>query len=239
MPREECARRPGASRDELFWRGPCRVNGYPVLLEGTRIEALVVGGGSVAWRKAHRLLECGARVRMVAPDICAAARDAAGSCPRLALHERAYARNDIGRATLVFAATDSRMVNAQVASDASRAGRLVNVADVPTDGDFVTVAAYRADPLVVGVSSGVPKAATRIRDAIAARFDGRYRAAVAALAGLRQRLLARGEAADWRAAESALIDEHFCARVEDGTFAARLDQWEAGLLSDPADATWR
>ncbi len=213
------------------------MSGYPVLLEGTRIEALVVGGGTVAWRKARVLLECGARVRMVAPRICVAAREGALSFAKLTLVEREYMADDIGSSTLVIAATNVRAVNAQVTADASRACRLVNVSDASADGHFVTVAAYRADPLVVGVSSGVPQAAVRIRDEIAGRFDARYRAAVSALAALRRRLLSRDDAVGWRAAESALIDEWFCARVEDGSFAERLALWENGAATEPRHRT--
>ncbi len=213
------------------------MSGYPVLLEGTRIEALVVGGGTVAWRKARVLLECGAHVRMVAPRICPAAREGALAFAKLSLFERAYASDDIGSSTLVVAATNVRAVNAQVTADASRACRLVNVSDASADGHFVTVATYRADPLVVGVSSGVPQAAARIRDAIATRFDARYRVAVSALSALRRRLLSGGDAVGWRAAESALIDDRFCTRVEDGTFAAGLAEWEAGAANRPGRRT--
>lgn len=213
------------------------MSGYPVLLEGTRIQALVVGGGAVAWRKAHALLECGAHVRMVAPEVCAEARNAAVGYPRLEIVGRPYVREDISGALLVVAATNVRAINARVAADATRLRRLVNVVDAPGEGHYVTVAAHRADPLVVGVSTGaVPRAAARIRDAIAVRFDSRYRAAVVALAALRQRLLAR-DADEWQAAEAALIDENFCARVEDGTFGTWVAQWETGSKADSVHAS--
>jgi siroheme synthase (precorrin-2 oxidase/ferrochelatase) len=174
---------------------------------------------------------------MVAPRICVGAREGALSFVKLSLVERSYRSDDIGSATLVIAATNVRAVNAQVTADASRACRLINVADASAEGHFVTVAAYRADPLVIGVSSGVPKAAARIRDAIALRFDARYRAAVSGLAALRRQLLSRGDAGGWHTAESALIDEQFCARVEDGTFAERLVEWESEPARDPAHGT--
>jgi precorrin-2 dehydrogenase / sirohydrochlorin ferrochelatase len=215
------------------------VSGYPVLLEGTRIEALVVGGGRVGWRKAAALLECGATVRVVAPTMCAALRTAGASSRRLTLIERAYASSDIASSILIVAATSDRAVNAQVAADARRACRLVNVADAPEEGQYVTVATSRADPLVIGVSTGgIPRAATRIRDVISARFDARYRSALSRLVALRQRLLTRGDADGWRAAESALIDDQFCAQVEDGTFGARCAAWESGSRTDPLDVAW-
>ena len=68
------------------------MSGYPLLLEGSRIGALVVGGGRVAHRKAMALLESGAAVRVIAPEITSPLREAAVHWPRLVLVERAYAR---------------------------------------------------------------------------------------------------------------------------------------------------
>ena len=45
------------------------MSGLPILLEGTGLRVLVVGGGTVASRKAAVLLEAGARVRVVAPAL--------------------------------------------------------------------------------------------------------------------------------------------------------------------------
>jgi siroheme synthase-like protein len=203
---------------DSFYERRRPVSGYPMILDGNRIRALIVGGGAVAHRKAVALLDAGASVRVVAPDIAPALR--AVHNPRLRIDERVYDTADIGDATLVIAATDVRAVNARVAADARAAGRLVNVSDAPTEGDWVTVAAHRAGPLIIGVSAGgVPSAAARIRDAIAGRFDARYGEALAALAAIRQR---RG---DWPAAESALIGPDFVDRVEAGDFAAQVAAW--------------
>jgi siroheme synthase-like protein len=191
------------------------------MLEGEHVDAVVVGGGPVATRKVMALLDSGARVRVVAPRVDAALKEVASRERRLTIEERGYRAGgeDIGSALLVFAATDDRNVNAQVASDARRAHRLANVADVPGDGSFVTVATHRAGPLVVGVAAGVPGAAARIRDAIASRFDVRYADALSALGALRREMLDQRAAADeWRAAERELTGPDFCARVEDGRF---------------------
>jgi precorrin-2 dehydrogenase/sirohydrochlorin ferrochelatase len=202
------------------------VSGYPLLLEGTRIRALVVGGGRVALRKTIPLLESGAAVRVVAPRVCAPLRERAERCAGLTLVERPYESADIGAETVVVAATSSRAVNARVAADARALGRLVNVVDAPGDGNCATVAVQRADGLVIGVSAGgVPAAAARVRDALAQRFDGRYGAAVATLGALRRRLLAAGQYQAWRDAAEDLVGADFCGTVEEGSFAARAARW--------------
>jgi siroheme synthase-like protein len=201
------------------------VSVFPIMLDGASIRALVVGGGAVGARKASALLESGATVRVVTTHIGPELRAQLGA-KRLTVVERGYESSDIGDATLVVAATNSREVNARVAADGRAGCRLVNVADAPTEGDWVSAAAHRAGPLVISVSAGgVPSAAARIRDAAAERFDGRYAAALSALAVLRGRLLASGDGDVWREADTALIGPDFCARVERGELVAEMAAW--------------
>jgi precorrin-2 dehydrogenase/sirohydrochlorin ferrochelatase len=201
------------------------VSGFPLLVEGAALPVLVVGGGPVAVRKASTLAASGARVRVVArattPEMRALANGG-----RVVLDERPYADGDIGDAVLVVAATNDRATNAAVADDARRLHRLVNVADAPETGTFASMATHRAGHLVVGVSAGgVPGAAARIRDAIAARFDSRYAAALELLGALRRSHLARGDGGTWRALSASAVDERFCDAVEQGTLDDRVATW--------------
>jgi precorrin-2 dehydrogenase / sirohydrochlorin ferrochelatase len=213
------------------------MSGYPLLLEGTGLDVLVVGGGRVAHRKAVALLESGATVRVIAPEIGAELREVAGRWPRLALVERPYRGDDIGDAVLVIAATNVRDVNAAVTTDALSRGRLVNVADFPEDGNCVTVASHAVGPLVVGVSAGgVPDAAVRVRDAIADRFDGRYETALTTLVALRRALLDEGDRDGWHAAKRDLIGGDFCVAVEGNGFGTRVAAWRARRADGGVDA---
>jgi precorrin-2 dehydrogenase / sirohydrochlorin ferrochelatase len=201
------------------------VSGVPILVEGSAIQVLIVGGGAVASRKAAVLLEAGAHVRIVAPVVGDAMR-AIVNAGRVELVHRRYEPGDIGDAQLVVAATDDRAVNAAVASDARAAGRLVNVADRPADGSFATMAMHRAGSLVIGVSAGgVPGAAARIRDAIAARFDSRYSRALAELTSVRRALLDRGDGATLRERSAELLGDGFCEAVEQGTVEQKAAAW--------------
>jgi precorrin-2 dehydrogenase/sirohydrochlorin ferrochelatase len=190
------------------------VSAFPLVLDGERIRALVVGGGAVAHRKAAALLDSGATLRVVAPTL-GPAMSALVAHDRVTLSQREYETTDIGDATLVVAATDRREVNAKVAADAHAQARLVNVADEPAEGDWVSVATHRAGPLVIAVSvGGVPTAATRIRDAIAERFDRRYAGALTALIALRRQVLDAGGTDAWRQVHRELVGPDFCERVE-------------------------
>jgi siroheme synthase-like protein len=192
------------------------------MLRGEAIRALVVGGGRVAARKARALLDAGATVRVVAPEVVEELSRMDG--PSLTIIRRGFSERDLEQANLVIAATDDRALNARVARLAAGGNRLVTVADAPAEGNFIGMATHRAGDLVIGVSAGgVPRAAARIRDAIAARFDARYARAIDVLRTRRRNLLDTGKRAEWQSATSELVDERFCARVESGALVAEAD----------------
>ena len=201
------------------------MSAYPIVLVGAAIRAVVIGGGEVAARKVFALLDAGALVHVVAPRI-SPELDAASDHASLRVTRGSYDVAQLGDATLVFAATDDASINAQVAEDARRAGKLVNVADAPDSCDFVTPAVHRSGDVVVSVvAGGVPKAASRIRDLIAQSIDDRYGRAIGALSVLRRDLLRRGDRAAWREASSDLLGESFYDDVESGRIAAKVDRW--------------
>ena len=197
---------------------------FPIALDGERLSAVVIGGGSVGTRKALALVEAGAKVRVVSPEVTPELLEAERT-RRLSVVRESYRASQLGEATLVIAATDSREVNAQVAVDAHSRGKLVNITDFPDEGNFHTMALHRSGDVTIAVSAGgVPGAAARIRDAIAERFDARYGRAVSALRGLRSRLIAGGDER-WRDAAPKLLADDFCSSVEDGSFTEKVDTW--------------
>lgn len=145
--------------------------GVPVLLYPARLRVLCVGGGVVATGKVRDLLDGGARVRVIAPDVSATLREAADE-GRLVWRRATYRPGDVGDASLVIAATGSPEVNAAVAADADAAGRLcVRVDDGPA-GSAAMMGAVRRGPLVLGVATtGAAPALTRmVRRELADRY---------------------------------------------------------------------
>lgn len=200
------------------------MSALPIALNGERVRALVVGGGSVGTRKALALLEAGAHVRVVAPEVSAQLANAE-STNRLMVRREAYGPEVFSDETVVIAATSSREVNSRVAADARSRGKLVNVVDSPEEGDFQSMALHRSGDLTVAVSTGgVPGAAARIRDALAGRFDARYERALSTLRRLRMQLRAGGDDA-WERAATELIGSDFCESVEDGSLPDKVAAW--------------
>lgn len=202
------------------------MSAYPLVLEGSSLSALVVGGGRVAVRKVTALLEAGAAVRVVAPEVDAALEDARSRGGSLRITREPYDARHLGDALLIIAATDDSRLNARIAEDGRARGRLVNVVDAPELGNCVTPAVHRAGDVVVAVSAGgVPSAAARIRDSIGRTVDARYASAVRELAGLRRSLLDADRRDRWHEAADALTTSDFCEQVETGRLAARIAEW--------------
>ncbi|MBA2713847.1 MAG: NAD(P)-dependent oxidoreductase, partial [Rubrobacteraceae bacterium] len=92
---------------------------YPIFLDLSGRRCVVVGGGTVAARKIRKLLQAGAEVVVVSPEV----RPDLESMD-LEIRRRAYEYGDLESADLAFTATDSREVNAAVAGEAKRRGVL-------------------------------------------------------------------------------------------------------------------
>ena len=196
------------------------------MLEGTTLSAVIIGGGSVAARKATSLAAAGARVHIVAPRMSPDVEVLAAANAAVRLTRERYSSSHIGDALLVIAATDDPAANSVVAADARALGRLVNVASAPEEGNCITPAVHRVGDIVVAVSAGgVPKAAARIRDVIARTIDGRYASAVRELSSLRRILLDDGKREEWSTAAAVLLSDDFCASVESGRFVERAAEW--------------
>jgi precorrin-2 dehydrogenase/sirohydrochlorin ferrochelatase len=141
---------------------------YMACLDLDGRDVLVVGAGSVALEKIESLLEVGARVTVVAPDVSEPVEWLARS-RRVALIRGRYRAGHLDRRFLVVAATSDTSVNRRVFADADARGMLCNVVDVPELCSFILPAVHRDDPIAVAISTGgaSPALAQRLRDDVA------------------------------------------------------------------------
>jgi len=122
----------------------------PIFADVRNQLCLVVGGGEVGKRKAGVLLEAGAKVRVVAPQIEPALAEQQGVQATVSRFEAQH----LDGVTLVIAATNDRSVNRQV-SELARARNIpVNVVDDPELCSFIMPAIMDRSPLMVAFSSG-------------------------------------------------------------------------------------
>jgi siroheme synthase-like protein len=193
---------------------------YPAMLSVRGRNCVVVGGGAVALRKVDGLLLDGARVTVVSPEPVAALEEMA-SKGTISLERRPYRPGEAGAYALVFAATDDREVNRQVASDAEAAGRWVNVADDPELCTFHLPAQVRRGNLKLAVASSgeAPFVVSRLRRALQARFGPEWAEWLDAAARFRKRVRSLQLTP---AEQERAFDAFWAATVDESSFVARV-----------------
>ncbi|HIC8862827.1 TPA: siroheme synthase CysG [Aeromonas hydrophila] len=198
----------------------CRLDNKPVLL---------VGGGEVAERKARLLLDAGAQLTVVAPELDPELAELAanGSIEWLAGE---FAPQQLTGKWLVVAATDRREVNALVYQSANQARIFANVVDDPKRSSFIMPSIIDRSPLMVAISSGgkAPVLARLLREKLEALLP-QHLGAVAAFAGsLRERVKARFASMD----ERRRFWERLLGADRLGQALARGDSASANRLAD-------
>ncbi|GGM48329.1 uroporphyrinogen-III C-methyltransferase [Micromonospora sonchi] len=148
-------------------------NPYPLGLRLTGRRVVVVGGGAVATRRVPALLDAGADVLLVAPEISPALR-AHADAGRLRWLPRRFTPDDLDGAWLVHVAVDDPAAAATV-STAADARRIFCVrADDRQAASAWTPAVTRHGPVTVAVlGGGDPRRAMTVRDAIRTLLDAR------------------------------------------------------------------
>jgi uroporphyrin-III C-methyltransferase/precorrin-2 dehydrogenase/sirohydrochlorin ferrochelatase len=188
--------------------------------------ALVVGGGSVAAQKAEALLRSGARVSIVAPQLCARLTEL--TLVGALRHEaRRFQPGDLIGAEIAMAATDDPAVNEAV-SVAARALRIpVNVADNAALSSFIMPSVVDRLPLQIAISSGgsSPVLARKVRTLIEAAVPfgvGRLAALAARFRAASKKWFPQPEARRrfWESVMDGPIAEMALAGNEDGAVRA-------------------
>lgn len=148
---------------------------YPVFIKVKNKAILVVGGGKVAERKVHALLEHGGRVTVVSPELTPKLQEWAAQ-GRMSWRRRRFAAADLDGVRLAICATNDEAVNRQVAEEANARRIWLNVVDKPDLCDFIVPSAVRRGDLTVAISTGgsSPALAKKIRHELEAYFGPEY-----------------------------------------------------------------
>jgi uroporphyrin-III C-methyltransferase / precorrin-2 dehydrogenase / sirohydrochlorin ferrochelatase len=132
-------------------------------LAGRRVT--IIGGGAVATRRVPVLLDSGADVAVISPELSPLLRDLAAA-GRIQWIERGYARGDCAGAWLVEACSSDPGVNSAVADEADAAGVWCVRADDAAASRAWTPASGQAGDVRVGVLTGDPRRSAEVRDAV-------------------------------------------------------------------------
>lgn len=144
-------------------------------------RCLVVGGGEIALRKLRPLLEAGAQVSLVAPDICDGVRDLQSG--QLDLQVRPFVTEDLKGVALVIAATNVAEVNEAISEAAQERQIPVNVVDSPALCSVIFPSIVDRSPVQIAISTGgsAPVLARMLRGKLESLIPASY-GALASLA---------------------------------------------------------
>lgn len=163
---------------------------YPVCLDIKDRSCLVVGGGQVGTRKVKTLMDCGARVTVVSPEVT----DQVAQWARrgqIVLYQRAYRSTDLSAVFLVIGATNDQALNRRIHQDAEQARRLCNIADQPALCNFILPSIISQGDLMVTVSTSgrSPAFAKHLRRQLQNQFGPEYSRFLDLMGAIRARLL--------------------------------------------------
>lgn len=163
---------------------------YPVFLDLKNKKCVVIGGGSVAERKAVTLLSCKADVSVISPEITPRLRELAKK-KRLRYIKKRYEDKDIKDAFLVVAATNNREANKAVFAAAKKYKCLLNIVDKPDDSNFIVPSLISRGDLTIAVSTGgkSPALAKQIRKELQQRYGKEYGIFIKAMGKARAKVL--------------------------------------------------
>jgi siroheme synthase-like protein len=174
-------------------------------------RCVVVGAGRIAARKVEALVDAGADVHVVAPDVGAEVRGRV-SAGTVTLTEREFRPADLDGAWLATTATGIADVDRSVAEAAESRRIWVNSADDPANCSFTLMSVVRQGDLVVAIGSNgrSPALTTYLRDHVRDEMGPEWAALLELLSEAREEMRAAGrssETADWRRAlDSGILD---------------------------------
>jgi uroporphyrin-III C-methyltransferase / precorrin-2 dehydrogenase / sirohydrochlorin ferrochelatase len=116
-------------------------------------KCLLIGGGSVATRKARLLLEANASLTVIAPALSEELSQLA-TAKEINHIKRVFAAHDTLGFSLVICATNDEKTNSQVSAEAQLNNIPVNVVDQPQLCSFIFPAIVDRSPMTIAISSG-------------------------------------------------------------------------------------
>ncbi|MEX3609822.1 bifunctional precorrin-2 dehydrogenase/sirohydrochlorin ferrochelatase [Rothia sp. LK2588] len=138
----------------------------PFMLDVTDKPVVIVGGGEVATRRVHKLLDAGAQVTVIAPELSAQleAWEAAGE---ITAHRRGVRKEDLVPAWLVMEHTGSAAVQKMVEATCLQHRIWCLLGGNPADSTFWNMATAHHGDLTVAVSAhGNPRRAKQAAETL-------------------------------------------------------------------------
>ncbi len=133
---------------------------------------LVVGGGRIALRKVQVLLDAGARVTVVSPELTKELKEGLRR-ERISYNARKFHATDLDDVALVISATNDQKANREVFELARLRNIFCNVVDRSDLCTFISPAIVSRGPIQIAISTSAtdPRLASRIKEELNAQID--------------------------------------------------------------------
>ncbi len=170
---------------------------YPVFLDLKDKHCVIIGGGKIGEHKIRPLLDCGAKITVISPEVTEGIQEAA-TRGDITLVIRKYNEGDLKGAALAIAATNVRSVNKGIASEAERERVVLNVVDDAELCTFIAPAIVKKGAVTVALSTGgaSPALARKLREGLENSEALEYAELAGVLSTARKELRQRGITVD-------------------------------------------
>ena len=147
---------------------------YPIQLNLKGKQAIIIGGGKVAQRKLAGLLDTGAQITIVSPEITDRIREYCQS-GKVIWKQKSFTRDDLEKMFLVIAATNDPETNKAVKRFVST-HQLLLMVDDPEESDFILPSVMNRGrlTLTVSTSGASPILTKKIKQDLAQQYGPEY-----------------------------------------------------------------
>lgn len=162
---------------------------YPVYLNLEDRRCVVIGGNRHAKEKVGDLLNAGADVTVIAPELNAEL-EALAEAGRITALRRGYQAGDLEGAFLVISAAMNSAINARVWEEAAERDILINSIDDVPHCNFIAPSIVRQGDLIISISTSgtAPALAVRLRQCLSRKLGPEYSRFLELVRPLRQQL---------------------------------------------------
>ncbi|SET24411.1 precorrin-2 dehydrogenase / sirohydrochlorin ferrochelatase [Natronincola peptidivorans] len=202
---------------------------YPIMLNIKGKSCTVVGGGLVAERKVKALLEHGAIVKVISPQLTEGLKSLVKK-GKLQYEKKPYETGDLTGSCLVYAVTDDKSINKKCKEEAEAKQILINIGDAPDSSDFILPAAVKRGSLTIAISTEgkSPALSRRIKEQIEDTYTEDYGEILDTLGEIREKALEEiASIEDRKKLFHQLVQEFFYkAPIEIETKLLKEAMWE-------------
>ncbi len=204
---------------------------YPIFLNINTKRCVVVGGGHIAERRVKSLLECGAKVKIISPELSDNLELMAEE-ELIEVVKRDFRPGDLEGTILAIAASNQAEVNSGVVEEARWRGMLVDNSTEPSQGNFILPSVVRSGGLAIAISTsgGSPSLARMIREELEQSLVPEHATLIKIVSEVRAEFGRRGKRLPFEIWRSC-IDPELMSLIRKGKVAAARERLTQNLES--------